>query len=108
MKGFVQLLSPIAPHIAEELWQLLGNNDTIAYSQWPTYDESKLVEDEVELVVQVNGKVRDHIKVARDADKETVESLVRNSDRFAEVVGDKEVKKIIVVPNRIVNIVVGK
>lgn len=107
MKGFVQLLSPIAPHIAEELWQLLGNDETIAYSQWPTYDEAKLVEDEVELVVQVNGKVRDHLTVPRDTDKDTVEKLVRESDHVKEVIGDQNIKKIIVVPNRIVNIVVG-
>ena len=58
VEGFVKLLSPVAPHIAEELWEKLGHEETITYAEWPTYDEAKLVEDEVEIVVQINGKVR--------------------------------------------------
>lgn len=67
MEGFVKLLSPVAPHIAEELWSLLGHDETITYEAWPTYDASKLVENTVQMVVQVNGKVRSHIEIDRDA-----------------------------------------
>lgn len=70
-EGFVKMLAPIAPHIAEELWQLLGHNSTLSYEQWPTYDEAKLVDDEVEIAVQVLGKVRAKIVVAKDASKRT-------------------------------------
>src|SRR5699024_1620977 len=73
IEGFVKLLSPIAPHIAEELWNRLGNKDTIAYEAWPTYDETKLVEDEVEIVLQIMGKVRSKINVAKDITKEELE-----------------------------------
>ncbi|WP_172189982.1 leucine--tRNA ligase [Lentilactobacillus kribbianus] len=107
MKGFVQLLSPIAPHITEELWSLLGNDDTIAYSTWPTYDPEKLVEAEVEMVVQVNGKVRDHIKVAQGASKEEAEEVAKASEKVQAAIEGKDIRKVIVVPNRIVNIVVG-
>lgn len=107
MKGFVQLLSPIAPHITEELWSLLGNDDTIAYSTWPTYDPEKLVEAEVEMVVQVNGKVRDHIKVAQGAYKEEAEEVAKASEKVQAAIEGKDIRKVIVVPNRIVNIVVG-
>ena len=72
-EGFVKMLAPIAPHIAEELWQLLGHNSTLSYEQWPTYDEAKLVDDEVEIAVQVAGKVRAKIVVAKDASKEDIE-----------------------------------
>lgn len=107
MKGFVQLLSPIAPHITEELWSLLGNDDTIAYSTWPTYDPEKLVEAEVEMVVQVNGKVRDHIKVAQGASKEEAEEVAKASEKVQAAIEGKDIRKVIVVPNRILNIVVG-
>ncbi len=107
MEGLVQMLSPIAPHIAEELWQLLGHDDTITYATWPTYDESKLVEDEVELAVQVNGKVRAHVKVPATADKDEIEKLALADETVKQHLQDVTVRKVIVVPNKIVNIVVG-
>jgi len=74
MEGLVKMLAPIAPHITEELWSIMGHDKSIAYAQWPTYDESKLIVDQIELAVQVNGKVRGHITVATDADNETVKT----------------------------------
>ena len=105
LEGFVKLLAPVAPHISEELWSLLGHDDTIAYEDWPTYDESQLVENTVEMVVQVNGKVRAHIKVARDEDQDKVKETALNDEKVKEFTGDATIRKVIVVPNKIVNIV---
>lgn len=103
--GFVQLLAPIAPHIGEELWAILGNNEGISYVPWPTYDESALVEDEIEVVFQVNGKVRAKAKVPADADKATLEQLAQSNELVKEQLNGKTIRKIIVVPNKLVNIV---
>jgi leucyl-tRNA synthetase len=106
MKGFVKLLSPIAPHISEELWSILGETDTIAYAEWPTFDESKLVDEEVQIVVQVNGKVRSRIKVSTDASKEEVQSIAMKDEKVQSFVSGKDIVKIIVIKDKIVNIVV--
>ena len=74
-EGFVKMLAPIAPHIGEELWDRLGNEDTITYQPWPTYDESLLVDSEVEIVVQVNGKVRAKLNIPKDTSKDEMEAL---------------------------------
>ncbi len=103
--GFVQLLAPIAPHIGEELWAILGNKEGISYVPWPTYDESALVEDEIEVVFQVNGKVRAKAKVPADADKATLEQLAQSNELVKEQLNGKTIRKIIVVPNKLVNIV---
>ncbi|MFQ9656914.1 MAG: leucine--tRNA ligase [Enterococcus sp.] len=103
--GFVQLLAPIAPHIGEELWEILGNKEGISYVPWPTYDESALVEDEIEVVFQVNGKVRAKAKVPADADKATLEQLAQSNELVKEQLNGKTIRKIIVVPNKLVNIV---
>lgn len=103
--GFVQLLAPIAPHIGEELWAILGNKEGISYVPWPTYDESALVEDEIEVVLQVNGKVRAKAKVPADADKATLEQLAQSNELVKEQLNGKTIRKIIVVPNKLVNIV---
>ena len=81
MEQFVLLLSPFAPHIAEELWQALGHDETLAYEPWPTYDESLLVEDEMEIPVQINGKVRAKITVPADADQAKIEDTARHRRR---------------------------
>lgn len=107
MEGFVKLLSPVAPHIAEELWSLLGHDGTITYEQWPTYDASKLVENTVQMVIQVNGKVRSHIKVARDLAKDKVEEAAKKDENVEKYIEGKTIRKVIVIPNNIVNIVVG-
>ncbi len=105
-EGFVKMLAPIAPHIAEELWQLLGHEGTISYAQWPTYDEAKLVDDEVEIAVQVAGKVRAKIVVAKDASKEDIEKVALADEKVQEYMAGKSLVKVIVIPGKLVNIVV--
>lgn len=105
MEGFVKLLSPICPHIAEELWEKLGHSGTIAYEAWPAYDEAKLVDDEIEIVVQVNGKVRAKLLVPADATKESLEQIAMNDDKIKEQIDGKTIRKVIAVPGKLVNIV---
>lgn len=108
VEGLVKLLSPVVPHITEELWSKLGHVGSIAYAKWPTYDESKLVEDVVEIVVQINGKVRQHLQVSKDASREELQALALNDERIKQELADKEVKKVIAVPGKLVSIVVAK
>lgn len=105
-EGFVKMLAPMAPHIAEELWQLLGHDSILSYEQWPTYDETKLVDDEVEIAVQVAGKVRAKIVVAKDASKEDIEKVALADEKVQEYMAGKNLVKIIVIPSKLVNIVV--
>ena len=105
-EGFVKLLAPIAPHVGEELWEILGHTGTITYESWPTFDETKLVDDEVEVVVQVNGKVRTKVKVAKDASKEQLEQVALEDEKVKEFTDGKQVVKVIAVPGKLVNIVV--
>lgn len=104
-EGFVKLLSPIAPHLAEELWDKLGHEGSISYEAWPQYDESKLVDDEVEIVVQLNGKVKAKLTVPADATKEQLEELAKNDARVKEQLEGKTIRKVIAVPGKLVNIV---
>ena len=106
-EGFVKLLSPIAPHIAEEIWQKLGHSESIAYAEWPMYDESLLVENEIEVVVQINGKVKAKLVVAKTASKDELEAAAKADAKVQEAIGDKTIRKIIAVPGKLVNIVVG-
>ena len=108
VEGLVKLLSPVVPHITEELWSKLGHVGSIAYAKWPTYDESKLVEDVVEIVIQINGKVRQHLQVSKDASREELQDLALNDERIKQELVDKEVKKVIAVPGKLVSIVVAK
>ncbi|WP_270293336.1 leucine--tRNA ligase [Enterococcus faecalis] len=105
VEGFVQLLAPIAPHIGEELWQILGNEESLTYVPWPTYDEAALVEDEVEVVFQVNGKLRGKQNVARGLSKEELEKIAMNHEAVKEFIEGKTVRKVIAVPDKLVNIV---
>jgi leucyl-tRNA synthetase len=105
MNDFLQLLSPIAPHIAEELWERMGHSDTITYEPWPEYDEAWTVDQEIEIVVQVNGKIVDRVKVAADAPEDELERLAKESSRVQELTAGKTVRKIIVVKGKLVNIV---
>ena len=105
IEGFVQLLAPIAPHIAEELWEILGNEGGISYVPWPTFDEAALVESEVEIVCQINGKVRAKLMVPVDSSKDALEELALANEQIKEHIAGKTVRKVIAVPNKLVNIV---
>ena len=105
IEGFVQLLAPIAPHIAEELWEILGNEGGISYVPWPTFDEAALVESEVEIVCQINGKVRAKLMVPVDSSKAALEELALANEQIKEHIAGKTVRKVIAVPNKLVNIV---
>ena len=98
---FVLLLAPYAPHLAEELWEQLGYTQTLSYESWPNYDEALTIDDEIELVLQVNGKVRDKLIVARDMEEEVVKKLAHESERVQAFIGDKPIRRIIVVPNKL-------
>ena len=106
MEGFVKLFNPICPHITEELWEMLGHNSTIAFEPWPVYDDNKTTSDMYEMVVQVNGKLRGKIDVSQDTSKEEMERLAKDIPNVQNFINDKEIIKIIVVPNKLVNIVV--
>lgn len=105
MEGFVKMLSPVAPHLAEELWEKLGHEGTITYETWPAYDEGKLVENEIEIVVQVNGKVKAKLNVPKDATREEMQELALSDVAVKEQMDGKTVRKIIAVPGKLVNIV---
>lgn len=106
MKGFVQLLAPIAPHLGEELWQrLTKSEESISYVPWPTYDEAKLVSDEVEVVFQINGKVRAKALASRTISKDDLEELALANENIKNHLEGLEVRKVIVVPGKLVNIV---
>lgn len=107
IEGFVKLLSPVAPHIAEELWEKLGHTDTITYEAWPTYDESLLVENEVEVVVQMNGKVKTKLVINKGASKEEMEAAALADEKVQAAIGEKTIRKVIAVPGKLINIVVG-
>ncbi|PID00839.1 leucine--tRNA ligase [Sporosarcina sp. P29] len=107
IEGFLLLISPITPHLAEELWSKLGHTDTIAYAQWPTFDETKLVDDTVEVAVQINGKIRAKITVDKDSSKEELEQVALANEDVKQWMEGKELKKIIAIPGRLVNIVAG-
>lgn len=105
-ENLVKMLSCIAPHVCEEMWHLLGHENTIAYEPWPTYDESMLVTQTIEMGVQVNGKLRAKIQVAKDADEEAVKTLAFEQENVKAHTDGKNIVKVIVVKNKIVNIVV--
>jgi len=105
IEGFVQLLAPIAPHIGEELWAILGNEESLTSAPWPVYDEAALVEDEVEVVFQVNGKVRAKLNIARGLSKEELEEKALTAEEIQSFIEGKTVRKVIVVPDKLVNIV---
>ncbi len=105
-KGFVKLLSVYAPHICEEMWsEVFHESETIAYSEWPTYDEAMLVESEVEIVVQVNGKLRGKFKASVDASQEEIEALAKEVPSVKAQIEGKTIRKVIVIKGKIVNIV---
>lgn len=107
VKNLIIMLAPFAPHIASEMWELTGNTGSIHETSWPKYDPDALVRDEVELVVQINGKVRDRFTIDANASREEIEKAALALDRVKEYIGDKKIVKVIVVPKKLVNIVVA-
>jgi leucyl-tRNA synthetase len=110
MRMLLVLLNPFAPHLTSELWERLGTklrveSTEITQQPWPGYDEALLVEDEVEIVVQINGKMRARWKVATDASEETLKAAALALPKIAETIAGKEIRKVVIVPNKLVNIV---
>ncbi|EGL82294.1 leucyl-tRNA synthetase [Caldalkalibacillus thermarum TA2.A1] len=105
IEDFVKLLSPIAPHICEEMWQALGHQETLAYEPWPTYDESLLVENSVEIVIQIMGKIKARMEVPVDLSNEELEQKALEHEKIKAELEGKTIRKVIVVPNKLVNIV---
>jgi leucyl-tRNA synthetase len=102
----VLLLAPFAPHLAEELWRLLGHDTTLAYHAWPAYDAALTIDEQVELVLQVNGKVRDKILVPAGLDTVALESAARESENVRRHTAGKTIIKVIAVADKLVNVVV--
>jgi len=102
----VLLMAPMTPHFSEELWEMLGNKDSIFKAKWPSYDDALTVEDSVEFVIQVNGKIRDKVKLELNAAQEKAEAAAFASDKVLEWTKGKETVKKIFVPNKLLNIVV--
>ena len=106
MERFVLLLAPLAPHLGEELWQILGHETSLAYEPWPTFDEAATQDNVLEIPVQIRGKVRTKLQVPADTDQATLEEMARNDAKVIELLAGKEVIKVVVVPKRLVNFVV--
>jgi leucyl-tRNA synthetase len=112
LREFLILLAPFAPHIAEELWEKLNSSlvtrhSSLTYAPWPKFNPALLVEDTLEIPVQVNGKLRDVIKVPANADNATVEAAAKASEKVQQFIAGKTIKKVIIVPKKLVNIVVA-
>src|SRR5262249_11558156 len=109
LEKFVLILSPFAPHLAEELWHALGHKETLAYEPWPSFDEALTKEEEIEVPVQINGKLRARllVPVAVAHDKVKLEAVALADPKVKELIAGKQIKKMIVVPGKLVNIVVG-
>lgn len=105
--SFVQMLSPLAPHLAEELWERLGHQESISYEPWPVYDEAWTVDAEVEIVVQVNGKIVERTKISKDMDQAAMQEYSLGLPNVKQATEGKTVRKIVAVPGKLVNIVVG-
>lgn len=104
--NFIKLLNPIAPHITEELNEKLGNNETLAFANWPTYDKSKIIENKFTIAVQVNGKLRGTIEISAKVDQDTIKEKAMKLPNVQKFINNRQIVKIIVVPNKIVNIVI--
>ena len=106
LKMFIQILSPFAPHIAEEIWHDLGETESINKSKWPRWDEEKIIDEEIKIMIQVNGKIRSEINVPVDISEEKIKEMVQQDLNVIPWVVNKEIKRIIYIPGRVINIVV--
>jgi len=104
--NMVLMLAPIIPHLCHQLWQALGHDDVILDAAWPKLDENALVQDEIEMVVQVNGKLRAKIQVSADTDKANCEAMALENDQVKKFIAGQPIRKVIVVPNKLINIVI--
>jgi len=102
----ITLLNPVAPHMTEELWEKYGNEGLLSISAWPAYDEAKTIDDEIEIAIQINGKVRDKVMIAAGLDREQTEDAVMQTEQVKALIDGKTVVKVIPVPGKLVNIVV--
>ncbi len=107
LETFTLLLAPMAPHLAEELWEVLGHEGTLAYAPWPAFDPALLKDDEIEVPVQINGKVKGRVVVAADADRDALEAAARADEKVAAMLVGKTIHKVVVVPGKLVNFVAG-
>lgn len=105
-EAFVKLLNPIAPHMTEEIWSVLGHEGTVSYEAWPTYDEAKLVSDTITIIAKVNGKLRARIDVRAGSSKEDMLEIAMAHENVQNFISGKEIVKTIAVPGKLVNIVV--
>lgn len=108
VEGFVKLLAPVAPHMMEEIWFKLGHRSSISYAPWPTYDADKLVAKKTQVAVQVNGKLRAKLDVKMDLAKDDLKALALANQHVHDFINGRAIVKVIVVPNKIVNIVIKK
>jgi len=107
MESILLLLSPMVPHLAEELWEMTGHATPLTRTVWPTFDQDLIREEEITLVVQVNGKVRSRLLVAPGTSEAEIKARALQDDKVVKAINDTRIRKVIVVPNRLINIVVA-
>jgi leucyl-tRNA synthetase len=105
-ENLILILSPFTPHICEEMWEYTGHKSTVYLEKWPAYDEAALVKDSIEIVIQLNGKVKDKLEVANGLSREQLEETVMGTDKVKTLISGKEIVKIVAVPNKLFNIVI--
>ena len=105
METFTLLLAPMAPHIAEELWQVLGHTESLAYAPWPKFEPALLLDDEIEIPIQINGKLKGRVTVPAGADRAALDAAARSDEKIAAILEGKTIKKVVVVPGKLVNFV---
>jgi leucyl-tRNA synthetase len=105
-KMFLQILAPFAPHVTEELWSILGGKSSIHKSYWPKWDKKKIIEEQIKIAIQVNGKVRSEIMISKDMSEETIKNIALNDKYIITWVEGKEIRRFIYVPGRVISIVV--
>jgi len=106
LRAIVVMLSPIVPHITQELWTMMGKTESLFSTQWPKHDENALVVSEVEVVVQINGKIRDKMMISAELDPKGMQEAALSSDKIKAMIDGKQVAKVIAVPKKLINIVV--